>query len=800
MILKSLQLKNFKQYTELELDFREGLVGIVGRNGAGKSSIFEAVLVCLYGFIPSKEFIRSSWAADKDHVMLELVFEIDQKTYLAKREFKGKTLTHHAGLYDHKNTMIATGAKPVNEEVSKLIGMDKDAFTRSIFSGQKELGELSNTKGEERRRMVRKMVGLEKLDDIQRIIRKDKNSIKEQIKGQRSLLLSEEAQKTHTTQLKSLQTDQSAALEQQTQLEKELLARTTAYQQAKADYTAQQARYVQYNELNQNLIRFQKAVENFQAQTEERTNEQRKLHELQTQLSAQAPKFQAYEAQKLQLKQLEKDKANFDQLKQLQLNQQHQQERATDVKDQITVLETALLEQATLEERAKTLATELQKIQASKEATQKQLNTLTAQRGSIEGKVQERDQSIQAIEDLGKEATCPTCFRPLLDAYEGILENLKSELNTYQQKDLLQLNTTVEKIKSEYDLFKEKEVAISQEKQKLAGNLQVLASKGEQLKTLRQQQLQIQTQLATIADKIKQMGVVQFDTQAYTDLRKTLEALEQAYINYQKQLRETEKLPELAEKISTLQARIEKGQLAIKAQEQSIQALQFSPERYQHAQRSQQEKEDAKDKAQQQIKAHQASFAQLDRQILQLQNRLDTHQQTLQVIDQNSQELTQLEALDNIFSEFKTTILDRVKPTISYNASKLFQQITKGRYEGIQVDDNFEFHITEDGKDYPITRFSGGEVDLANLCLRIGISRAIAELSGNSSGISFLGFDEIFGSQDEERRFEILLALDLLKEQYRQIYIISHIDTVKEHFPSILEIRNTAKGSSVNWL
>ncbi|MFK8103807.1 MAG: AAA family ATPase [Saprospiraceae bacterium] len=800
MILKSLQLKNFKQYSELELDFREGLVGIVGRNGAGKSSIFEAVLVCLYGFIPSKEFIRSSWAGDKDHVLLELVFEIDQKTYLAKREFKGKTLTHHAGLYNHKNTMIATGAKPVNEEVSKLIGMDKDAFTRSIFSGQKELGELSNTKGEERRRMVRKMVGLEKLDDIQRIIRKDRNSLKEQIKGQRSLLLSEETQKAHTIQLKSLQTDKSVALEQQTQLEKELANRTSAYQQAKTDYTQQQARYVQYNELNQNLIRFQKAVENFQTQTEERTAEQSKLRELQTKLSVEAPKFHTYEAQKLQLKQLEKDKASFDQLKQLQLSQQHLQERATEVQNQVKALETALQEQAPLQARATILTTELQKVQTNQEATQKQLNALTAQRGSIQGKVQERDQSIQAIENLGKEATCPTCFRPLLDAYEGILENLKTELNSYQQKDLLQLNSTVEKIKSEYNLFKEKEKTINQEKQKLSGHLQVLASKNEQLNALRQQQAQLQTQLATLIDKIKQMGAVQFDTQAYSDLRKTLEALEQDYINYQKQLRETEKIPELTEKISALQIRIEKGQLTIKEQEQSIQALQFSLAHYQQAQRAQQEKEDAKDKAQQQLKAHQASFTQLDRQILQLQNLLDTHQQTLQVIAQNSQELTQLEALDNIFSEFKTTILDRVKPTISYNASQLFQQITKGRYEGIKVDDNFEFHITEDGKDYPITRFSGGEVDLANLCLRIGISRAIAELSGNSSGISFLGFDEIFGSQDEERRFEILLALDLLKEQYRQIYIISHIDTVKEHFPSILEIRNTAKGSSVNWL
>ncbi len=49
MILNSLHLENYKQYRRLELVFREGLVGIVGKNGAGKSTIFEAILYCLFG-------------------------------------------------------------------------------------------------------------------------------------------------------------------------------------------------------------------------------------------------------------------------------------------------------------------------------------------------------------------------------------------------------------------------------------------------------------------------------------------------------------------------------------------------------------------------------------------------------------------------------------------------------------------------------------------------------------------------------------------------------------------------------
>ena len=164
-------------------------------------------------------------------------------------------------------------------------------------------------------------------------------------------------------------------------------------------------------------------------------------------------------------------------------------------------------------------------------------------------------------------------------------------------------------------------------------------------------------------------------------------------------------------------------------------------------------------------------------------------------------ELDNLEMLDGLFSGFKTYILGQVRPTISSHASDLFNQLTRGRYESIKVDSNFDFHILDDGVYYPIQRFSGGEIDLANLCLRIAISKTITEISGSKTSLNFLGFDEIFGSQDDERRTEILKALDLLKEQYRQIYIISHIESVKENFPLILEVHKTDEGTSrISWL
>lgn len=75
------------------------------------------------------------------------------------------------------------------------------------------------------------------------------------------------------------------------------------------------------------------------------------------------------------------------------------------------------------------------------------------------------------------------------------------------------------------------------------------------------------------------------------------------------------------------------------------------------------------------------------------------------------------------------------------------------------------------------------------------------DLSGASADrrMEFLAFDEIFGSQDEDRRMEMMLALNYLQEQFRQIYIVSHIDSLKDYFPHLLEVQFAAEGSSAVW-
>ena len=170
-----------------------------------------------------------------------------------------------------------------------------------------------------------------------------------------------------------------------------------------------------------------------------------------------------------------------------------------------------------------------------------------------------------------------------------------------------------------------------------------------------------------------------------------------------------------------------------------------------------------------------------------MQNALENNDIQLKKVQSKKDDLQDYEKIKVSLSEFKTKLNSKIAPRISQIASQMYATITKGKYQYIEVNNDFDFFIYDEGKCYPIERFSGGEIDLANLVLRIAISKTLSELSGASS-VGFLAFDEVFGSQDESRRMEILEAFHTIKEQYRQIFLISHEMEIKEMFERVVEL------------
>jgi exonuclease SbcC len=84
--------------------------------------------------------------------------------------------------------------------------------------------------------------------------------------------------------------------------------------------------------------------------------------------------------------------------------------------------------------------------------------------------------------------------------------------------------------------------------------------------------------------------------------------------------------------------------------------------------------------------------------------------------------------------------------------------------------------------------------DLANLCLRLAISEVITERAGGL--FNFIILDEIFGSQDMIRRQNIMKALNSLSSKFRQIFLITHIEDIKNHMENIILVSENESGIS----
>src|SRR5205823_1842842 len=100
--------------------------------------------------------------------------------------------------------------------------------------------------------------------------------------------------------------------------------------------------------------------------------------------------------------------------------------------------------------------------------------------------------------------------------------------------------------------------------------------------------------------------------------------------------------------------------------------------------------------------------------------------------------------LDRAVGDLRAELNAALRPEIAELASGFLADLTDGRHEAVDLNDDYLVTIIDDGVSKPV--ISGGEEDVANLALRLAISQMIAERAGQP--LTLLGLDEIFGSRD----------------------------------------------------
>ncbi|NLA31299.1 MAG: SMC family ATPase [Methanomicrobiales archaeon] len=159
------------------------------------------------------------------------------------------------------------------------------------------------------------------------------------------------------------------------------------------------------------------------------------------------------------------------------------------------------------------------------------------------------------------------------------------------------------------------------------------------------------------------------------------------------------------------------------------------------------------------------------------------------------EEIGRLKLTRSLIKEYTDYLLQVVRDRIEEEAGRVLADITDGRYGTVMLDDDFTVLVHDMGDDYPADRFSGGEQDDIAIALRIALSRFLAGVNEVHDS-TFLIFDEIFGSQDEERRSNLLRALRTQEAHFPQILLISHITEVQDEFSTTLLVEMGADRAS----
>jgi exonuclease SbcC len=206
-----LTIEGFTSFAErAEIDFSDlDLFAIIGPTGSGKTSLLDAMTWALYGKTSrlgktATELI--SHGVNKVTVHLEFAVGNDryQVARTAKRSGSPQIrLEKYAGAWI---PVEAEGAAEINDAVCRIVGLDFDAFTRSVILPQGKFDAFLRGEHKERREILKALLGLEVYDRMRELAGSKRDQLKAQEEAHQGVIERDYAS-ANVENLKALRAD-----------------------------------------------------------------------------------------------------------------------------------------------------------------------------------------------------------------------------------------------------------------------------------------------------------------------------------------------------------------------------------------------------------------------------------------------------------------------------------------------------------------------------------------------------------------------------------------------------------------
>ena len=154
-------------------------------------------------------------------------------------------------------------------------------------------------------------------------------------------------------------------------------------------------------------------------------------------------------------------------------------------------------------------------------------------------------------------------------------------------------------------------------------------------------------------------------------------------------------------------------------------------------------------------------------------------------------------------------LIEQALPQIEEKANELLDRLSDGQmsirfvtqteYKDKKREDlreTLDIQISDSAGIRAYEMYSGGEAFRVNFAIRLALSEILAQRKG--ARLQTLVIDEGFGSQDTLGRQRLVEAINLVKDDFAKILVITHLDELKDAFPTRIEVEKTDRGSMVS--
>ncbi|HJR81887.1 MAG TPA: SMC family ATPase [Anaerolineales bacterium] len=851
MIPIHLRIAGFLSYRDpVELDFTSfDLACISGPNGAGKSSLLDAITWALFGEARGRSSDVINLHSDVKAAEVQLIFSHEENTYRIQRS-----------LPRNKNTVLefqvrtSNGWRPLTEKttrdtqarIEQTLRLDFDTFVNASFFLQGKADQFTQQNASKRKDVLSNILGLEvwegyknRTAERRKSIEREVEEIEWRLAEINAELGEEEARKKRLAELEAILSQlntaraaqdrileniktNAALLDKQREtierLEASLERARLALAGLKDRLTAREADRASYANLIHRASDIESAYKAWQTSRME-LEEWDKI----------ASRFHEQEKDRMPL--LEKiaaEKAKLEEEKRALLIEQ---ETVIDQKASVSKLESEIEEAQKLLSAAEENAKERVALENQRNAARERQAELKAENDALRADMNQLKERIESLE-AAEGATCPLCGQELSDEHrKTTLQQLETDgrekgdryrANQDESKLLIKQVSEIESRISTLSSAENERVQyaseLSQRRERLE-TLQTLVKGWESAGRKRLKEVEKaleankyapeeQKQLAKLDKQLAKLG---YDAAAHDEAR-------QAEIQGRSVEQEYTSLQSARDVSKQIESEIANVGSEIASRETEIQSL---------------EADYYKAKADLETAEAQApSLDQAERELFRLReeenkvrSELGGAQQKVDVLatqrarkanlekecEELQRQVTRHKTLERAFGKdgVPALLIEQSLPQIEMKANELLERlsdgqmgirfITQAEYKDKKRDDlkeTLEIQINDSAGIRNYEMYSGGEAFRVNFAIRLALSEVLAQRKG--ARLQTLVIDEGFGSQDARGRQRLIEAINLVKDDFAKILVITHLDELKDAFPTRIEVEKTERGSAVH--